>query len=235
MTRNLGSISLVLLTALLLPGCMLVVDATGDGETVLLDDYSFSEVVTAIQTDVDSGRIEVLPADGDVTEVEVEIVYEGDTPEYGVRVVDGALLIDLDCPALAFTCEGTFVIRMPVAAHASIGLGAGDVVVEDRAGNVEIDLGTGSVGCAGLTVEHARVEVGSGQVELAFDAAAALSSASVDVAAGDAELWVPGGAYDIDATSAMGSVSIEGVDHVAGAERTIQAAVSAGNVSIRGL
>ncbi len=235
MSRFLACLATLAASSLLVPGCLLVVDASGDGETVIVDDYAFDEPVTAIETDVDSGRIEVLPANGDRTEVAVEITYEGDTPAYDVRVTDGLLRIDLDCPVLALTCEGVFVIRMPVAAHASLGLGAGDVVVDERAGNVEIDLDAGAVGCAGLTSERARVTLGTGDVELAFRADASPASLSVDIGVGDADLSVPRGAYDIDASSAIGAVTLDGVDHTAGAPRTIHAATGAGSVFIRGL
>jgi DUF4097 and DUF4098 domain-containing protein YvlB len=167
--------------------------------------------------------------------VDVEITYEGDTPEYSVRVRDGVLSIGLDCPSLATTCEGVFVIRMPPAAHASISLETGDVVVEDRAGNVEIDLAVGDVGCSGLTAEHARVDLGTGDVDVAFRSDSAPSSVSVDIAVGDADLIVPKGVYDIDVASSVGVVTLDGVDHTAGAERTIHAATGAGTVTIRGL
>ncbi|NJP90365.1 hypothetical protein HCN51_13035 [Nonomuraea sp. FMUSA5-5] len=105
---------------------------------------------------------------------------------------------------------------------------SGDVNVNSLAGDLYVRTGTGRVDGDGLRGARADVEVGSGDVELAFRSAP--SEAKVVVrTAGDVYLQVPPTVYDVAVQGANTTVDVK---HAPGASRKITVTAPDGLVNV---
>jgi DUF4097 and DUF4098 domain-containing protein YvlB len=195
--------------------------------------------IKRVRIDIGSGRVEIVPFDGENTAVSLE-VDSGSDQDVVFEVVDDELIVEgprggrrgpeihvriatpdtLD--ARIKTGSGDISSRTPLGA-ARLSTGSGDIRIDRVEGDLAISTGSGDV-----RVHHAsgtvRAGTGSGSIDIAqADATVALTTGSGDVRIGDAAgpTTVKVGSGDITierirdhsvATSGSGDVRVELAD-----------------------
>jgi hypothetical protein len=144
------------------------------------------------------------------------------------------LVLRGDCPAQALRarCSADFTVEVPFDVDVSVDGDAGDIKVNDLAGNIRLKTNAGDIMGSGLQPATVRVHTDAGKVGLAFDTSPALIDAFSD--AGDIGITVPAGEYRIDTATKDGQVTLDGVLRNDRSVRRIVAETRAGNVAIRG-
>ncbi|MEJ1107122.1 MULTISPECIES: DUF4097 family beta strand repeat-containing protein [unclassified Kribbella] len=210
--------------------------------------------IDRIRIDIGSGRVEIIPNDGDQTAVSLE-VDSGSEEDVVFKVHDGELIVEgprnvrrgpdiqvriatpTTLDARIKTGSGDISSRMPLGT-ARLSTGSGDVRIERVEGDLGISTGSGDV-----RVEHAagvvRASTGSGAIDINEAAdALGLSTGSGDVRVGDAAgpttIKVGSGDITIErirdhsvATSGSGDVRVEIADGP-----SVQAETARGDVQI---
>jgi hypothetical protein len=144
------------------------------------------------------------------------------------------LVLRGDCPsqALRARCGADFTVEVPFDVDVEVDGDAGDIEVEDLAGNIRLRTDAGDIMGSGLQPATVRVHTDAGDVRLAFDTSPALVDAFSD--AGDVGITVPEGEYRIDTATDAGDVTLDGVLRNDRAVRRIVAETRAGDVTVRG-
>ena len=144
------------------------------------------------------------------------------------------LVLRGDCPsqALRARCGADFTIEVPFDVDVEVDGDAGDIEVEDLAGNISLRTDAGDIMGSGLQPATVEVHTDAGDVALAFDTSPALVRAVSD--AGDVAITVPEGEYRIDTVTDAGDITLDGVLRNDRAVRRIVAETGAGDVAIRG-
>lgn len=144
------------------------------------------------------------------------------------------LVLRGDCPqqALRERCGADFTVEVPFNVDARVDGDAGDIEVNDLAGNIRLRTNAGDIVGSGLQPATVRVHTDAGDVGLAFDTQPALVDAFSD--AGDVSITVPEGEYRIDTATDRGKVTLDGVLRNDRAVHRIIAETRAGDVTIRG-
>lgn len=228
---------LVLLPVLgvLLAGCGGVTLTTGS-------EPAGGEVTTERGTDRHAGavgRVEIVSDAGDVTlrpgpegsaTVDHERRWTGPRPELTQELVGDVLRITARCPEPGERCETRLTVTVPAAAGSSVDLGAGDVLVEGLTGAHELRTAGGDVTGSGLAGPRVSGTSTAGDVALGF--AAPPAAVVAESTAGDVDVVVPiGPVYRVDAGTTAGSVEV-GVADDPGADATISAHSTAGDVRV---
>jgi hypothetical protein len=144
------------------------------------------------------------------------------------------LVLRGDCPsqALRDRCGADFTVEVPFAVDVRVDGDAGDIEVEDLAGNIRLRTDAGDIMGSGLQPATTRVHTDAGDVDLGFDTSPALVDAFSD--AGDIAITVPEGEYRIDTETDAGDVTLDGVLRNDRAVRRIIARTLSGDVTVRG-
>jgi hypothetical protein len=155
-------------------------------------------------------------------------------PTVTARRTGETLVLRGDCPAQALRdrCGADFVVEVPFNVDVRVDGDAGDIEVNDLAGNIRLRTNAGDIMGSGLQPATVRVHTDAGDVGLAFDTQPALVDAFSD--AGDIAITVPEGEYRIDTASDGGDVTLDGVLRNDRAVHRIIAETRAGDVAIRG-
>lgn len=231
-----------------LPTSRLIVLVAAVLFTVCLVAFAATEAFTKKQTTMRtlSGRVErvVVRADaGDVrlegsTEARVTVRTERRwlwrKPQVTARQRGDVLELRGRCPTgtLMDRCSADFVVEVPFDVDVQVEGDAGDIEVNDLAGNIRLRTDAGDIAGAGLQPASVRATTGAGDIDLAFDTSPVLVDAYSD--AGDVALVVPGGEYRVDTATDAGDVMLEGVLRNDRALRRIVAETQAGDVNVRG-
>lgn len=100
----------------------------------------------------------------------------------------------------------TVTVRIPERFDASIDVGSGDVRMEDLAGNLTLDTGSGEVRIGSVRGGEIRIDTGSGDVEAdRLDG----STVTIDTGSGDVTVGTLAGRASIDTGSGDVAVSME--------------------------
>ncbi|MEX1367565.1 MAG: hypothetical protein AB1Z98_30835 [Nannocystaceae bacterium] len=223
------------------------------GDDMIASEHvTIEEAVTAVVVDGGVGDIEVRThaAPGAVVHADV-FGDDDDGPTARVRMEGSVLHVDVDCGD-SDCCAADLELTIPATATLEVGLGVGDVSVSDVAGTTQIDLevgdiglhavagdlqldtGTGSIDGEDLRGAAARVDVGTGDVDLKWSASATLDSIAVDVGVGSVDLEVPAGSYDLRLDAGVGDVDTDGLRADGAAPGSILVDVGTGDISIDG-
>lgn len=218
--------------------------------TIQKDSLHFPDAVDEVQLDLASGDVEVVVEDrGDVL-VERTQRYTRHEPTLTADLIDGILVLEVECPAMSGTCGADHLVRLPRSALVSGFTGAGDARLEGLSSLVDLETGAGDVELVGLSGEvmlHTAagdidgtalrspafvVETNAGDVELSFVEAADL--VFVDTAAGDVTITTPAGPYDVYTETAAGDVSLRGIQRDGESTHAIEVHTSAGDIDLVG-
>lgn len=210
--------------------------------------FAATEALTKEQTSMRtlSGRVERVIVHADVGDVRLE----GSTGSRvavrterrwllrkpRVSAVQRGEVLELrgECPATTILerCSADFVVEVPFDVDVQVDGDAGDIEVNDLAGNIRLRTDAGDISGAGLQPASVRATTAAGDIDLAFDTSPVFVDAFSD--AGDVSLAVPGGEYRVDTATDAGDVMLEGVLRNDRAVRRIVAETEAGDVNIRG-
>jgi hypothetical protein len=225
--------------------------------------------LTAVRATYGTGDLQAsVRAGSDELDVDAVLRWRGDEPEATLDVTDeGVAVLGNTCGDKARTCATDLDLVGP-GLPLTVDLGTGDVVVDGGWAPLDVKVGTGDVdvrigggalkldtGTGALTGAHvvattADLRVGSGGLDLSFDAAdevaadvgtgdvtlrfaEAPSDVAVFAGTGDVVLSLPAGAYALDLTTGTGDVSVAGVTDDASAPVRVKVSVGTGDVTVR--
>lgn len=222
----------------------LVAVACGDSSDT--QNFTFDEEPTAVVVETVNGDVTVTRSSGSGSTVEVTMSYSGRKPTIAVLEIDadGRLAIGDDCSQ---DCSVDYEIKVGDAADVTIEVGTGDITVNDLDGSFVIKTGSGDVNIVSL-MGPITVEVGEGDILGARLTAATASFTAekgaidvtfdnviddllVDSRDGDVTTQLPGGPYQVDATSATGDVDIK-VDIDEASSKIIRISTGDGDVTV---
>lgn len=191
MTRTLLTTLFALTT-----GCVLHVENFQDSDVL-----TYTAPIEQVRYDLAAGDVDIRV--GDVTETTVRRIWRwtGDRPTVDVQLVDGELIIDVDCQQRAFgSCSVDHEIVLPATASVIGDSGAGEVTI---AGATDVDVTTGSGGVFVRDVPGAvSVYTGSGDVDLdEIDGDLTVETGSGEILARDlfsSWIWAATGSGDVD-------------------------------------
>jgi len=190
--------------------------------------------------------------DGEVS-LERQVVWDRKKPAVGESWTDGTLRLAVDCPQdrplYDYTCDVTYVIRIPadtavrltskvgnltiagIRGDLSVDSDTGDIEVSQAQGALVVHAGTANVRLKEVAVATAEVRVGTGDVRGGF--ARAPRTINVDAGTGDVDLDVPDEqTYRVEAAVTSGEKTIV-LQQQAGAPNTIVAKVETGDLRLR--
>lgn len=248
----------LLLTALA-PACVIELDALEDLGALgrchrgdpKIEHYTIDEPIRAVVVDGGVGDLHVHGHAEAGVVIDAALFGSREQPEPHLRVDDGVLYVTTQCDTGC--CEADLTLAIPSAASLEIDHGVGNVTVTELEGTVDVDLGTGDIqldelaGALGLGTGTGRIQghglrgasawadVGTGDVTLIYDPAAAPAAIGVDVGVGAVDLRVPEGAYDLQLSTGVGDVSVSNLHDDRDAGRRIAVDVGTGEIEVRGL
>ncbi|MGI8810024.1 MAG: DUF4097 family beta strand repeat-containing protein [Acidimicrobiales bacterium] len=206
--------------------------------------------VRSVEVDVESGRVEVVPAPADGVIVDRTRRYLLGTPVADESVVDGVLRLQADCPRIVVGCKVDYRLEVPSGVAVRIRTDSGSVSVEGINGMVEVDTeagnvrltrtqgpvrvntSAGNIDAVDLAAEYLDATTGAGRIRLSL--AQAPGRVGLQTGAGNVDLALPevAGGYRVDAEAGAGNVDV-GVPSDPGGSRTVIARSGAGNIAIR--
>ena len=234
------SIIYVVITMSLLTAC-----ERGDiNETTQID-----EAVTALQADIDSCNLVVVPTQESTATVEVDVSYWFEEPDISIEIEGDTLLIDLQCYAPC-ECDGAITAKVPAETAIDTDIGSGNIRIENIEGDVtassgsgnvtiknstgalELDSGSGNINASNISSELIDVHAGSGNITV--DCSDKPYDVKADAGSGNVKVSVPKGEYDVAVDSGSGKEKIQNLVNNPSAERTIRAETGSGNVTVKG-
>lgn len=201
---------------LLLSGCIVAVD----------DSFCVDEPVDAILLDMENGDITV--EQGSKLCVEVDLGGVGSNG-IGSGVDDRILYLDYQCGG---ACGGDVTVTAPPEIHLDAQLGAGDLTVDGRSGDVVAHVGAGSIQAMDLESDWAELLTGAGDVQVEMLERPSLLETVV--ATGAIDIEVPAGSYSLDLDAHISDISLTDVVDTPDSDAVIHAKVSTGSIHIRG-
>lgn len=184
---------------------------------------SFALTSDALTIDADKGGLSVTT--GDVEEVEVTRRLSssslGGAPEATWELTGDTLELRVRC-AVFGDCSAEYEVVVPADTALTLRTGNGDVTaaglegalavdtgnghvsVSDIAGNLTLESSNGDLTGEGLTSGRVEAATSNGRVDLGLTAVP--DAVEVRTTNGDADVTLPEGAYDVDASSGNGEV-----------------------------
>lgn len=187
--------------------------------------------VSRVEVEARSGTIQVRPGPDGSSQVDRFLTWNGDAkPQLTQEVRGDTLHVVATCQDDDDRCDTELVLTVPATSAVQADLGAGNVDVTGLSGTLDLTTGAGNVAGTGLVAAPVTAKTPAGNVDLAF--AAAPPTVDAEATAGNVTVRLPvGPVYEVDATSTAGTERVE-VPDTPGAEHTISARSSAGNVSV---
>jgi hypothetical protein len=207
-TRRRGA-ALLAVAALTLAGCggEAITDLAFEGGEREEQSFTVEQPVEAVDLEIGAGEIDVVGEDRSTVEGEVTLQWRGDRPELTEEVRDGTLVLRQDCSQCGFQ----YTVQVPA-----------DV-------DLTLAAATGSIDGRGLRGESVAVDVGTGDVDLTFDAAP--RDVVVEAGTGDVDIEVPDEPYDVTTDVGVGDTSVD-VNQSGDADRSITVEVGVGQAAI---
>ncbi len=215
------------------------------------ESFELNGSIDRVVVNVDVG--EVILKVGDNSKgalVDVEIGCRTAVPRYDIYLQQGTLYVELNAGTGASACDGTFDITVPKQISADLNTGSGDIVIkgiqgdvkavsyegnitlDSIAGNLDIAAVSGNIDGLNLDTKEGIVESGNGNVDLSYTSQPTL--VDVDIIMGNATIFVPESAYQIDASTDLGEVNLNGVTHLPDVTNTLILTVDSGDIVISG-
>lgn len=210
--------------------------------------------VTELDIDVAAGSLTIEYAD--VDEAELDVRSSWGLAQWTLAREEDELIVGspqgLFGGGWLFGGTGDAVLRLPQSlqgADADVSLSAGDLRVDGEFGDIDLEVGAGRAIVSGSARElDAQVSAGDAELELedVSDVSIGVSAGSMDavfsgaqprgivaeVSAGDLDLTVPEGSYQITSDVSAGDFDNR-IDSSADARSTIRVQVSAGQATLR--
>jgi hypothetical protein len=181
-----------------------------------------AEAVDEVTIRVDIGIVEIVP--GRTLRVEQVLRAPKGAVVRSERVVDGHLQVEARCKSPVF-CSVDTRIRLPVGTSISVDLHRGEVWATG-VGDLDIELGTGSLDLEVTGAVRGRVGQGQIRVETAADQLVRLA-----VGQGDIDLTVPRSPWRVDIQAA--DTQLAGVNRSRNARGALELTAPSGVVRVR--
>lgn len=183
--------------------------------------------VGAVTVMADAGELQIIAEDRDTLSVD--------------RALDGYIeeVVQRNGADVTLSWEGrgdpgvTATLRLPRGAELAVIWGAGPLRAEGLAAPVFVSLSAGALTLDALESPRAEVELGSGEVTLAF--AAPPRDLLVTQGDGPVAVEVPAGDYALDLSTRAGEVLVDGVADNPAAEARLAVHVAAGDIALTGV
>ena len=206
--------------------------------------------VRSLEVDVEVGRVEVVPGEGDGATITRTRRYLVGAPRTREALVEGVLRVEAECQsAVAAGCAVDYRLEVPAGVPIRIRTERGSVSVTDMTGMVEVDAGAGNVRLT-RTRGPVKVDTAAGNVD-GVDVAAQFLDATTDAGrirlsvteapgrlglktgAGSIDVGLPPtpGGYRVATDTDAGKVDVT-VEQNEGGSRTVVATTGAGNIRI---
>lgn len=189
--------------------------------------WEWDEGIEEVIIELGSGDVAVVPSDSPQTRLDLSLGGFSTTGVGPER--DGhTLRIDLTCDGI---CGGDAQLEVPDHIDLRARVHRGDLHVEDLlVDHLELQVGAGDLSAVRIDAASAGVAVGAGSGDVEFVSVQCLWA---EVGAGDAQVAVPAGTYNIDTQVGTGSLSRgRGILHDNDAEHCIHAAVNMGELRL---
>ena len=213
--------------------------------------FTFTDAVTAVDVDNETGSTTVIGTAGDEIVVDVKITHGFRKPDTSAEIVDGVLAMRASCPwLLDMWCNADITLRVPRDVELRANADGGGLRIEGIDGDLEVSSSGGGVrlidvggdirvrssggGVRGEELRSEVADVGSsgGGVRLSF--VEPPNEVDASSSGGGVTIEVPSPyAFDIDASSSGGGVDTSDVAHDPSADRTIRVRSSGGGVTVR--
>jgi len=232
----------------------------GWSATTVSEQQTYSEPVSRIEIYTDNGNVELVADSGDDVVVERRTRASPGTPRYDEQVIGDTLRLDALCPnsnwfVIGSTCEVHYRVQVPTGVEVSVRTDAGDLIVRDLDGAVDLNSDAGDMYLSGLSGEVVAytdagniegTDFSSGSVDVTSDAGdlhlefeQAPDEVSAQTDAGDIVVLLPEQdspdgspiSYLVEAATDAGTVAID-VAQDGATRRTITAFSDAGDVRI---
>jgi hypothetical protein len=206
--------------------------------------------ISAVEVDVDEGRVEVVAVEGDAARVVRTRQYLQGAPVVRQGMVDGVFRLEAECRRfVAVGCKVDHRVEVPAGVAVKVRSDRGSVSVAGVRGMVEVDAGAGNVRLTG-TRGPVRVDASGGRVEgddlealyldattsagpirLSFNSPA--GRLGLKTGAGNIDVALPAapGGYRVAAEAGAGKVDVA-VEQNPGGNRAVIASSGAGNIRI---
>ncbi|NND02399.1 MAG: DUF4097 family beta strand repeat protein [Acidimicrobiia bacterium] len=212
--------------------------------TTTTAETSTPDTPRAIVVNSGTGSVTVTAADSGISVTAA--INSAEDPPWSAETVGNEYVIDDGCDGIE-DCEVDLVIEVAGTADVTVNSESGPVTIADMnssvtvvgaasnvllngiTGPINIDITSGDVLGARLVSTVASFNTGSGDLDVTLTEV--FESLTVTSASGDVKAQVPGGGYDIDATTSDGEVEID-VDDVDGAAAKITMTTGSGDVTI---
>jgi hypothetical protein len=188
--------------------------------------------IRAVSIDVGVGHVTVRAVEAGPEGGAVRATRRVSGPSGGVSVDDdrfgGTLLLRSECALLA-TCRVDMEVEVPAGTALTLRVGSGDVWLDGAIGDVQVDVGDGTVRAELAGQGRRGVRMGWGDVDLQL--ATVPTGVAVNVAHGDVTVGVPEGVYRLDLEGFAG-VERTGVEE--GEGPVVQVQTRSGRVRLSG-
>lgn len=229
-TRVPATVATLAVAGLLLAGCGSLSLPGGGADQSERGSDAFG-AVTRVDVEARSGTIQVRAGADGSARVDRFLTWSGDAkPQLTQEVRDDVLRVVATCPDGNRECNTELILTVPAATAVKADVGAGNVAVTGLSGEQDLSSGAGNVAGTDLGAAPVKATTPAGNVDLGF--AAAPPTVDAQSSAGNVTVRVPTGpVYQVDAQSSAGNARVE-VPDTPGADHTITARSSAGNVSV---
>jgi hypothetical protein len=160
-------------------------------------------------------------------------------PTVHQRFAAGVLTITTSCPRLPAlgdvplnNCSVDVAVTAPAGASVRATAAVGDVSTAGLAGQQKLRADVGGVQSLRTRSRRAQLVSNVGDATATFLRAPSRAALTANV--GDVDLAVPGGTYDLDASTTTGKVRVTGITNSPDASRTLVAKSTTGDIVVRG-
>jgi hypothetical protein len=165
----------------------------------LTTDAKMTQPIHAVELSSDAGHVNVHSGGAAIT-IHRRTNYHSDQPPHpGQQVRGGTLILTAGCS----DCGTDYDVTVPASVALTINDKSGEITLDGMAGAIDVASGAGAVKATGLRSPSVRVRISSGPVELGFSTAP--TSVTAHSSAGNVTATVPGGPYNIDASTKAGA------------------------------
>jgi len=206
--------------------------------------------VRGLEVDVEVGRIDIVPREGDGATITRTRRYLVGGPKAHEALVDGVLRVEAECQSIiAAGCAVDYRLEVPAGVPIRIRTERGSVSVTDMTGMVEVDAGAGNVRLT-RTRGPVKVDTSAGNVDgvdiaaqfldattsagrIRLSIAEAPGRLGLKTGAGNIDVGLPttAGGYRVAAETGAGKADVT-VEQNEGGSRAIIASTGAGNIRI---
>lgn len=182
-----------------------------------------------------TGQVHLEGTEGQRVKVREQLQWLWRQPDVHTRLRGATLTVTASCPDTGPVnrCKADLDLAIPFDADVVVQGNSGDISAERLAGHLRLTTDSGDVSGRDLNPISVTATTNAGDVDLGFTTQPVSVSANSN--SGDVLVTVPAGdEYRVDATTAAGDVTVEGVLRNDRALRSISATADAGDVTVRG-